>query len=210
MIAVLSASGGVWLLGMLLPASVIVLRRRGTLAAIRGGALVAIAAVALSAPLFVAGGVVPPTSSPVTSDTAKGNLVEPLNWLQLFGVWPEGDFRFEPDDMLVTYVLVAVVALAALTGLAFAWRRRGDRGVAVRGGHRRGRHRDRRGRLAVDRREGARDAPRPSVVFAALVGAGCWRRAGGGSRASSWRLAGLRRSAVVERAGLQRGEPGAI
>ena len=41
-IAVLSASGGVWLLGILLPAAVIVLRRRGTLAAIRGGALVAI------------------------------------------------------------------------------------------------------------------------------------------------------------------------
>ena len=50
----------------------------------------------------------PPTSSPVTSDTAKGNLVEPLSWLQVFGVWPEGDFRFEPDDMLVTYVLVGV------------------------------------------------------------------------------------------------------
>ena len=60
----------------------------------------------------------------MTSDTAKGNLVEPLSVLQLFGVWPEGDFRFEPDDMLVTYVLVGIVALAALLCLVLAWRRR--------------------------------------------------------------------------------------
>src|SRR6185295_4872645 len=77
-----------------------------------------------SAPLIAAGGFVPPTSSPVTSDTAKGNLVEPLNLLQIFGVWPEGDFRFRPDDMLVAYLLAGAVAAAALAGLFLAWRRR--------------------------------------------------------------------------------------
>ena len=171
-IAVLSASGGVWLLGMLLPASVIVLRRRGTLAAIRGGALVAIPAVALSAPLFAAGGVVPPTSSPVTSDTAKGNLVEPLSWLQVFGVWPEGDFRFEPDDMLVTYVLVGAVALAAMHRPRARLAAARDRRVGVR---RRARSRRRIAIVAVgspwiDAK--ALATASPAVVFAALVGAG--------------------------------------
>jgi hypothetical protein len=123
-IAVVSASGGVWLLGLLLPAAAIVIRRQGALAGIRGAVVIALAAGALSAPLIAAGGFVPPTSSPVTSDTAKGNLIEPLSVLQVFGVWPEGDFRLEPSDMTVTYVLIAVIALAAATALWLAWRRR--------------------------------------------------------------------------------------
>ena len=137
-------------------------------------------AVVLSAPLFVAGGVVPPTSSPVTSDTAKGNLVEPLNWLQVFGVWPEGDFRFEPNDMLVTYVLVGVVALAAITGLVFAWRRRAT-GVLLFVG----------GTVAAGAAIAAVGSPwidakalattSPVMEFAALVGAGLL--AAGGRRA---------------------------
>jgi hypothetical protein len=123
-IAVLSASGGVWLLGLLVPAAAIVIRRQGALAGVRGAVVIALTAGALSVPLIVAGGFVPPTSSPVTSDTAKGNLIEPLKPLQVFGVWPEGDFRRVPDDMTVTYVLIAVVALAATTALWLAWRRR--------------------------------------------------------------------------------------
>jgi hypothetical protein len=123
-IATLSASGGVWLLGLLLPAAVLLARRLGPRVALRGGAVVALGAGALSAPLIAAGGFVPPTSSPLTSDTAKGNLVEPLNLLQIFGVWPEGDFRFRPDDMLATGVLIGVVALAAAIGLFLTWRRR--------------------------------------------------------------------------------------
>jgi hypothetical protein len=123
-IAVVSGSGGVWLLGLLLPAAAIVGRRRGWLRIARDMALVAVVTGALAVPLLAAGGFVPPTSAPVTSDTAKGNLVEPLSVLQVFGVWPEGDFRLEPDDMLVTYVLIGAVALAGAIALALAWRRR--------------------------------------------------------------------------------------
>jgi hypothetical protein len=170
-IAVLSASGGLWLLGVLGPAALIVLRRRGPLAAVRNAALVAIVAGALSAPLVAAGGAVPPTSSPVTSDTAKGNLVEPLNRLQVFGVWPAGDFRFEPDDTLVTYVLVGTVALAALLCLVLAWRRRAT-GLLVFVG----------GTVAAGTAIVVIGSPwidakalataSPAVVFAALVGTG--------------------------------------
>ena len=208
-IAVLSASGGVWLLGILLPASVLVLRRRGALAALRGGALVAIVAAALSVPLFVAGGVVPPTSSPVTSDTAKGNLVEPLSVLQLFGVWPEGDFRFEPDDMLVTYVLVGIVALAAAALSRARLAAAGDRAVGVRRGHGRGGHSrsSRSARRGSTRRRSRRPPRRWSSR--ALVGAGLLAAGGRRVAGAVVAVAGLRRSAVVERAGLQRGQPGA-
>ena len=123
-IAVLSASGGVWLLGVLVPAAFLVARRHGARLAARAVALVALCAGALSAPLIAAGGFVPPTSSPVTSDTAKGNLVEPLSWLQVFGVWPRGDFRYEPHDMTITYLLIAAVAVLAMLGVVLAWRRR--------------------------------------------------------------------------------------
>ena len=107
----------------------------------------------------------------MTSDTAKGNLVEPLSRLQIFGVWPEGDFRFEPDDMLVTYVLVGIVALAALLCLVFAWRRRAT-GLLVFVG----------GTVAAGAAIVAVGSPwidakalataSPAMVFAALVGAG--------------------------------------
>ena len=187
-IAALSAAGGVWLLGVLLPAALLVLRHRGTLAAIRGGGLVAIVAGALSAPLFVAGGFVPPTSSPVTSDTAKGNLVEPLSWLQLLGVWPEGDFRLEPDDMLVTYVLVGAVAVAALTGLVLAWRRRATGLLLFVGGTAAaGAAIVAAGSPWVDAK--ALATASPVVVFAALVGAGLL--AAGGRRVEGAVVAAL-------------------
>ena len=125
----------------------------------------------MSAPLFAAGGFLPPTSSPVTSDTAKGNLVEPLSWLQIFGVWPEGDFRFEPGDMTVTYLLDRTVALAAAIGLVLAWRG-GSTGLLlfVAGTAAAAPSSWRSARPGSTRRRWRR--PRPALVFAALAGAG--------------------------------------
>ena len=150
----------------------------------------------------------PPTSSPVTSDTAKGNLVEPLSRLQVFGVWPEGDFRFEPDDMLVTYVLVGSGGAGGLLGLVLAWRRRRDRGAAVRGGTAAaGAAIVAVGSPWVDAK--ALATASPAVVFAALVGAGLLA-AGGRRVEGAWSArARLRRSAVVERARVPRGQAGA-
>ena len=111
--------------------------------------------------------------------------------------------------MLVTYVLVGAVVLAALHRSRVRLAAARDRGVAVRGGHRRGRHRDRCGRLAVDRREGARDG----LARDGVRGAGRGRPAGDGRAPGRGRRrgrTGLRRSAVVERAGLPRGQSGAI
>ena len=170
-IAVLSASGGVWLLGILLPAAFLVSRRHGARVAARAGVLVALCAGALSAPLIAAGGFVPPTSSPVTSDTAKGNLAEPLSWLQVFGVWPRGDFRFEPHEMTATYLLIAAVAVLAILGVVLAWQRRAHGVYVFVGGT--------AAACAVIVAVGspwveakALATASPAIVFAALLGAG--------------------------------------
>ena len=53
-----------------------------------------------------------------------GNLSGPLSPWQAVGIWPVGDFRLTPDHPLVTYVLVAVAAALAVTGVAYAVTRR--------------------------------------------------------------------------------------
>ncbi len=53
-----------------------------------------------------------------------GNLIAPLSPLQLGGIWPTGDFRLRPEDLTVTYVLLAVVVFAAVVGIAVAVSRR--------------------------------------------------------------------------------------
>jgi len=80
--------------------------------------------VVMCLPVLIPGGLLPPTSSPLTSETALGNLYHPLSGVQLFGVWPTGDFRVDPSNLTIAYVLIGVVALAAVIGLALAIRAR--------------------------------------------------------------------------------------
>lgn len=80
--------------------------------------------VPLAVPWLIDAGFVPPTWRPVTSETARGALVEPLSALQIFGVWPAGDFRTDPAAPGLTYALIALVAGAAVFGLLRAWQRR--------------------------------------------------------------------------------------
>jgi hypothetical protein len=51
-------------------------------------------------------------------------LVRPLNLLQIFGVWPAGDFRSWPSEHAATEILVAVVAAASIAVLVISIRRR--------------------------------------------------------------------------------------
>jgi hypothetical protein len=56
----------------------------------------------------------------------------PLNALQVLGVWPSGDFRFDPDGTVITVVLIALTLVAALVGLWAAWaERRRDAKLAL-------------------------------------------------------------------------------
>ena len=74
--------------------------------------------------MLVTGGLIPPTSSSLTDDGARGNLIAALDPLQAVGIWPAGDFRVRPQAEWLAYVLIAVALALAVVGLAFAWRRR--------------------------------------------------------------------------------------
>jgi hypothetical protein len=125
LLAVLSFGGVVWLAPLLIPAVFLLARARGTGTALAGGGAFLLATAALSLPTLLQAEVfLKPASGTLTSETELGNLIEPLSRLQIAGIWPVGDFRFEPADLGPTYVLIAVVGAAAILGLAWAWRRR--------------------------------------------------------------------------------------
>jgi len=120
LIGILSGGGGVWLAPILVVVLVVFVRTLEGRDVVIRAVVFAGAVAAMCLPVIIPGGLLPPTSSPLTSETALGNLYHPLNGFQLFGVWPAGDFRVDPSDLTTTYVLIGVVALAAVIGLALA------------------------------------------------------------------------------------------
>ncbi len=63
-------------------------------------------------------------SGAFTSSGELGNLFGRLSVLQVFGIWPSGDFRVAPHDLDATRVLAALAGVAALFALVVAIRRR--------------------------------------------------------------------------------------
>jgi len=126
LLAVLSLGGLAWVLPALAVLGAIVWLRIGRLEALRRAGALAGAVAGLSLPLLVPavfeGRLLPPTSSPLTSAEARGNLVEPLGLERLAGIWPAGDFRLGAVDGDVTAVLIVLVGAAAALGLWLALR----------------------------------------------------------------------------------------
>ena len=125
-VGVQSAGGAVWLLvPAIVVGALLAVRadRRGSLQA--AGALVA-STLAFSIPTLAAATMWLHHSGAFTSGSELGNLHgHGLNWAQIFGIWPNGDFRDPAHRSDVTGVLIAVVVIAALLGLVVAWLRRG-------------------------------------------------------------------------------------
>ncbi len=124
LLGALSIGGVVWLLGA--AAYVLFLPlRRGRVKVIHAG-LTAAAFLVFSLPvLFYARSFLGlETQTAVRSGSVLGNLFHPLSALQVFGIWPTGDFRVRPGDRAATWILIGLVALAALAGLARAVRSR--------------------------------------------------------------------------------------
>jgi hypothetical protein len=118
LVGVLSIGAVVWLAPALAVVAFTRLRRRPL--------VVAAGAAALLVPSLVVTRLMlgEEVLSSIRDQSELGNLLAPLSPLQIVGVWPAGDFRFDPGRIGVTYVLIAVTALAAVAGLALAVRRR--------------------------------------------------------------------------------------
>jgi hypothetical protein len=122
LVCVLSLPGAVWLVPPLLVAAVVVLRKRSRVLLQKAGVFLAAFAV-LAVPSFVAAVDWLPKIGAFDKETNLGNLIGPLSGWQLFGIWPVGDFRVHPSDTTPVYVLIALVLVAGLAGLWWAWRR---------------------------------------------------------------------------------------
>ncbi len=121
-LGILSLAAVPWLLPVVAIVAVIAWRQRNFLRGLVGVAFL----IVLSIPVLAAGTrfVQPSTTSALRSGEDIGNLVHALSPLQIFGIWPIGDFRLRPDNMAPTYVLIAVLVFAGVLGLIGAWQRR--------------------------------------------------------------------------------------
>ena len=127
-VGVASVGGAVWLVPML--AAILIVGRGRSL---RRPVIVSGLALVLSIPsLMRASFLDSAAGATLHSGDRIGNLIQPLSVLQVVGVWPVGDFRLRPDLLTQTYVILAVVGVAALAGLVATWRR-GDPALAIYG-----------------------------------------------------------------------------
>lgn len=125
LLAALSLGGLAWVGPALLVSAPAVVFGLGRSGALRQGFRLAVLIVALAAPSFAGANLFVQSGATVlTSGSELGNLVAPLDPLQVLGVWLAGDFRAPPVDRGPTNVLLMAVALAALGGVALVRRRR--------------------------------------------------------------------------------------
>jgi len=121
-VGVLSIGAAAWLLPVLVVAGASLLRRGDGRRPLLLGVLVAALVVpSLAVARFVLGAGV---LGSLRNRHELGNLIAPLNPLQLVGIWPTGDFRFRPEEIGATYALLAVVVGAGLIGVVVAMSRR--------------------------------------------------------------------------------------
>jgi hypothetical protein len=119
----LSVGGLVWLLPIVGAAAVVSLRRRPWRFGVRVSVAFATTVLVLSTPTIAISHAFYDASGPITQTGDLGNLIRPLRFAQVIGIWPVGDFRVAPDHVRQTYVLIAIAALAAALGLFCAIRR---------------------------------------------------------------------------------------
>ena len=126
MVAAETVGGLVWLLPVVAGAGLLALSGLGIKRLARSGVLIPVAilvgALAIS---LTAGGFLEHNLNVLRGEQELGNLIHPLNGLQILGIWPTGDFRFDPKELTITHILVAIVALAGIVGVLAAFLRRG-------------------------------------------------------------------------------------
>ena len=125
LIGVLGGGGAVWLAPMLLAVVVATWLLAGGVQALVRAAGFAVLTGLLWIPVIASGALSPVAQSKGSSAAVVQPLIGfPLSGFQLFGIWPTGDFRLDPNDPAIAYALIAVVAVAALIAIRFALRAR--------------------------------------------------------------------------------------
>jgi hypothetical protein len=70
-------------------------------------------------------GFLPGAEALLQNKTDIGNLFHPLDWKQVFGIWPSGDFRNGiGQGRTIAWLLIVVLAAAGVAGVAWMLRRR--------------------------------------------------------------------------------------
>jgi hypothetical protein len=118
LLGAVSLGGLLWLPLVLAPVALRTGRNGRVLVLAAATAVLAVPALLASSSLFGPSG----NRTALESGAELGNLVHPLSVLQLFGVWPSGDFRVWPARHTLTWLLVAVAAATAVAGLVWARR----------------------------------------------------------------------------------------
>jgi hypothetical protein len=124
-VGVQSAAGAAWLAVPAVIAAAGLVRRPDRRGSAVGAAALVVAALALAIPTLSAATMWLHHSGAFTSGTELGNLYHALDWSQIFGIWPTGDFRGSPVRSDLTGVLIAIVVLGAVLAVVVAWRRHG-------------------------------------------------------------------------------------
>jgi hypothetical protein len=125
-----SAAGAAWLAVPAVIAAVMLWRRPDRRGSAWAAASLVVFALVFAIPTLSAATMWFGHTGAFTSGSEFGNLQcngvrQALDWPQIFGIWPTGDFRCGPVRSDVTGVLVALVVLGAILALVVAWRRRG-------------------------------------------------------------------------------------
>jgi hypothetical protein len=90
------------------------------LAAVLAGVVLVLVLAVASTSRFLPG-----AQSVLQNKTDIGNLFHPLDWKQVFGIWPSGDFRNGiGEGRTIAWALIVVLAAAGLAGVAWMVRRR--------------------------------------------------------------------------------------
>jgi hypothetical protein len=121
-VGILNVSAGAWLAPLFLPVVVLGIRRRGAAVAWLSAAFAGIVAL-LSIPTLALAGDFFGDVGLNGKGGDIGNLIRPLSWLQVAGIWPAGDFRIRPSNITATYLLIAAVVAAAVAAVVWSWRR---------------------------------------------------------------------------------------
>jgi hypothetical protein len=124
MLAALSAGGLVWLVPGGALALLLLLVRKGMRLPSWRTTLVAVGACAVAGYLALRpAGFVEQNKDVLTGGTELGNLLAPLHFQQIAGIWPAGDFRVMPAHVALADVLIALVFVLGAGGLVVAIRR---------------------------------------------------------------------------------------